>query len=50
LVPFNEIISVVQWLRKQNSAELSIDLRRIAIGGDSTEANLSVATNLASAL
>ncbi|CAF1011665.1 unnamed protein product [Rotaria sordida] len=42
----NEIVSVVQWLRKQNSAELSIDVCRIAIGGDSAGANLSIATNL----
>ncbi|CAF4898450.1 unnamed protein product [Rotaria sp. Silwood1] len=42
----NEIVSVVQWLRKQNSTELSIDLHRIAIGGDSAGANLSVAANL----
>ena len=41
-----EIVSVVQWLRKQNSAELGIDVRRLAIGGDSAGANLSVATNL----
>jgi acetyl esterase len=42
----NEIVSVVQWLRKQNSTELGIDVRRIVIGGDSAGANLSVATNL----
>lgn len=41
-----EIVSVVQWLRKQNSAELGIDVHRLAIGGDSAGANLSVATNL----
>ena len=42
----NEIVSVVQWLRKQNSMELGIDINRIAIGGDSAGANLTVATNL----
>jgi acetyl esterase len=42
----NEIVSVVQWIRKQNSTELGIDIGRIAIGGDSAGANLSVATNL----
>ncbi|CAF3512828.1 unnamed protein product [Adineta steineri] len=41
-----EIVSVVQWLRNQNSTELGIDLHRIAIGGDSVGANLAVATNL----
>lgn len=41
-----EIVSVVQWLRKQNSTELGIDIHRMAIGGDSAGANLSVATNL----
>ncbi|UJR16693.1 hypothetical protein I4U23_003593 [Adineta vaga] len=42
----NEIVSIVQWLRKQNSLELGIDLNRIAIGGDSAGANLTIATNL----
>ncbi len=42
----DEIVSVVQWLTKQNPTELGIDPRRIAIGGDSVGANLSVATNL----
>jgi acetyl esterase len=42
----SEIVSVVQWLRKQNSTELGVDLRRIAIGDDSAGTNLSIATNL----
>ena len=41
-----EIVSVIQWLRQQDSSKLGIDIHRIAIGGDSAGANLSVATNL----
>ncbi|CAF1468078.1 unnamed protein product, partial [Adineta ricciae] len=41
-----EIVSVIQWLREQNATDLSIDVNRMAIGGDSAGANLSVATNL----
>ncbi|CAF1292824.1 unnamed protein product [Adineta ricciae] len=42
----NEIVSVIQWLREQNATDLSIDVNRMAIGGDSAGANLTVATNL----
>lgn len=42
----HEIVSIVQWIRKENSSDLLIDINRIMIGGDSAGANLSVATNL----
>ena len=42
----DEVVSVIRWLRDQNTAALGIDVQRIAIGGDSAGANLSVATNL----
>jgi acetyl esterase len=35
-----------ETLREQKSTDLGIDVSRIAIGGDSAGANLSVATNL----
>lgn len=42
----DEIVSVVRWLRAEGEAH-GLDPRRIAIGGDSAGANLSVAANLA---
>ena len=41
----DETVAVVRWLRGQGAA-LGIDTARIAIGGDSAGANLSVAANL----
>lgn len=40
-----EVVSVVAWLRAEGAA-LGLDPARLAIGGDSAGANLSVATNL----
>lgn len=42
----DEIVALVDWLRQPGTG-LPIDPERIAIGGDSVGANLSVATNLA---
>lgn len=44
-VPLEQILDVVQWLRG-HGAEFDIDVQRLAIGGDSCGANLSVATCL----
>jgi acetyl esterase len=41
----DELLSVVAWLREDGAA-LGLDTGRVAIGGDSAGANLSVATNL----
>lgn len=41
----DELLSIVTWLRDEG-AGAGLDPRRIAIGGDSAGANLSVATNL----
>jgi len=45
-VPVQEIVDVVHWLRAEGAAE-GLNTSRIAIGGDSAGANLSIATNLA---
>lgn len=45
-VPIDEIVSVVRWLRSSAGIEFASP-RRIAVGGDSAGANLSVAANLA---
>jgi acetyl esterase len=42
----DEIVSVVRWLRGEGAAH-GLDPQRVAIGGDSAGANLSVAANLA---
>lgn len=44
-VPVEEIVGVVHWLRRDGAAE-GLNTSRIAIGGDSAGANLSIATNL----
>ena len=44
-VPLEQVIDVVRWLVEQGR-ELGIDADRLAIGGDSAGANLSVATCL----
>lgn len=44
-VPLEQILDVVQWLRARGT-EFDIDGERLAIGGDSCGANLSVATCL----
>ncbi len=44
-VPLEQIVDVVDWLAEQGRA-LGIDADRLAIGGDSAGANLSVATCL----
>lgn len=44
--PVEEIVSVVHWLRSEG-ASAGLKPSRIAIGGDSAGANLSIATNLA---
>ncbi len=44
-VPLEQIVDVMQWLRANGTAH-DIDVERIAIGGDSCGANLSVATCL----
>lgn len=41
----DELLSVVTWLR-DHGTRAGLDVERIAIGGDSAGANLSVATNL----
>lgn len=45
-VPVQEIFDVVHWIRSEGPAE-GLNSSRIAIGGDSAGANLSIATNLA---
>lgn len=45
-VPIEEIVSVVRWLRSTGPSE-GLEPPRIAVGGDSAGANLSIATNLA---
>lgn len=45
-VPVEEIVSVVHWLRSEGADE-GLQPSRVAIGGDSAGANLSIATNLA---
>ena len=45
-VPVQEIVDVVHWLRSEGAAD-GLNADRIAIGGDSAGANLSIATNLA---
>lgn len=42
----NQIVELVDWLYNGGAESLGIDPRRIAIGGDSAGANLSVATAL----
>lgn len=42
----NQIVELVDWLHDSGAKSLGIDPRRIAIGGDSAGANLSVATAL----
>ena len=44
-VPLEQVVDVVDWLAEQG-LELGIDAGRLAIGGDSAGANLSVATCL----
>ena len=44
-VPLEQVVDVVSWLREQGPA-LGIDAARLAIGGDSAGANLSVAACL----
>ena len=44
-IPLEQIVDVVRWLRT-HGAEHDIDVERLAIGGDSCGANLSVATCL----
>ncbi len=44
-VALEQVVDVVGWLA-ENSDELGVDARRLAIGGDSAGANLSVATCL----
>ena len=43
--PVEEIVSVVRWLRSEGR-KVGIDASRLAIGGDSAGANLTVAANL----
>jgi acetyl esterase len=43
--PAEEIVSVVRWLREEGR-EFGIDVSRLAMGGDSAGANLTVAANL----
>jgi acetyl esterase len=45
-VPVEEVVNVVRWLRSEGKAH-GLSPSRVAIGGDSAGANLSVATNLA---
>jgi acetyl esterase len=42
-VPLEQVVDVVDWLLERGR-ELGVDARRLAIGGDSAGANLSVAT------
>lgn len=44
-IAVHELVSVVRWLRR-HGAELGIDADRVAVGGDSAGANLSVAACL----
>ena len=44
-VALEQVVDVLEWLAEQGN-ELGIDARRLAIGGDSAGANLSVAASL----
>ena len=45
-VALDQIVELVGWLERHGEQQLGIDPRRLAIGGDSAGANLSVATAL----
>ena len=42
----NEVLAVIKWLRG-NADRIGVDVERLAIGGDSAGANLSIAASLA---
>lgn len=44
--PLNECLEVVRWLRLHGTA-LGLDVRRLAVGGDSAGANLALSTSIA---